>query len=150
MMKYTVTVNPTKRSVTVEYEGYKGTARCCPTDTFDLTVGTELALERAKNKKKMAENKTCGGSVMELVKALEKALPKGQMVLVGNGKELTAKQKAWLHSLTDCEGEGDYDEGYADGYADAMDEIEENTLIEDEVVELTDTIRGLIEEALGV
>lgn len=45
MMNYTVTVNPTKRSVTVEYEGYKGTARCCPTDTFDLTVGTELALE---------------------------------------------------------------------------------------------------------
>ena len=123
MMKYTVTVNPTKRSVTVEYEGYKGTARCCPTDTFDLTVGTELALERAKNKKKMAESKTCNGSVMELVKALEKALPKGQMVLVGNGEELTAEQKAWLHSLTDCE--GDYDEGYNDGYADAQDEYEE-------------------------
>ena len=123
MMNYTVTVNPTKRSVTVEYEGYKGTARCCPTDTFDLTVGTELALERAKNKKKMAENKTCNGSVMELVKALEKALPKGQMVVVGNGKELTAGQKAWLHSLTDCE--GDYDEGYADGYDDALDECDE-------------------------
>ena len=123
MMKYTVTVNPTKRSVTVEYEGYKGTARCCPTDTFDLTVGTELALERAKNKKKMAESKPCNGSVMELVKALEKALPKGQMVLVGNGEELTAEQKAWLHSLTDCE--GDYDEGYADGYDDALDECDD-------------------------
>lgn len=123
MMKYTATVNPTKRSVTVEYEGYKGTARCCPTDTFDLTVGTELALERAKNKKKMAESKPCNGSVMELVKALEKALPKGQMVLVGNGEELTAEQKAWLHSLTDCE--GDYDEGYADGYDDALDECDD-------------------------
>ena len=122
MMKYTVTVNPTKRSVTVEYEGYKGTARCCPTDTFDLTVGTELALERAKNKKKVAESKTYNGSVMELVKALEKALPKGQVVVVGNGKGLTANQKAWLHSLTDCE--GGYDEGYDDGYADAQDEYE--------------------------
>ena len=122
MMKYTVTVNPTKRSVTVEYEGYKGTARCCPTDTFDLTVGTELALERAKNKKKAAESKTYNGSVMELVKALEKALPKGQVVVVGNGKGLTANQKAWLHSLTDCE--GGYDEGYDDGYADAQDEYE--------------------------
>lgn len=140
MMNYTVTVNPTKRSVTVEYEGYKGTARCCPTDTFDLTVGTELALERAKNKKKMAENKTCNGSVMELVKALEKALPKGQMVVVGNGKELTAEQKAWLASIAgvstkcncpccDCD-EGDYesgyDDGYEDGYADAMAEVEES------------------------
>ena len=119
MMNYTVTINPAKRSVTVEYEGYKGTARCCPDDTFNLTVGTELALERAKNKKKMAENKTCNGSVMELVKALEKALPRGKMVIVGNGKELTADQKAWLHSLTDCK--GDYDDGYDDGYADGHD-----------------------------
>ena len=43
-------------------------------------------------------------SAMELVKALEKKLPKGQMVLVGNGNELTAKQKEMLHSLTDCKG----------------------------------------------
>jgi hypothetical protein len=127
MMNYTVTINPTKRSVTVEYEGYKGTARCCPSDTFDLTVGTELALERAKNKKKMAENKTCDGSVMELTKALEKALPKGAIVVVGNGKELTVEQKRWLHSLTGCEGSYDegYDEGYADGYDDALDECGE-------------------------
>ena len=140
MMKYTVTVNPTKRSVTVEYEGYKGTARCCPTDTFDLTVGTELALERAKNKKKAAENKTCNGSVMELVKALEKALPKGQMVVVGNGKELTAEQKAWLHSLTDCE--GDYDEGYADGYDDALDECDDEC---EDCERYSDAMRRIVE-----
>lgn len=138
MMNYTVTVNPTKRSVTVEYEGYKGTARCCPTDTFDLTVGTELALERAKNKKKAAESKTPDGSVMELAKALEKALPKGQMVVVGNG-EMTAEQKKWLRSLAggcDCkchEVDEDeiydrgYDEGYADGYADAEADYEDMT-----------------------
>lgn len=41
MMNYTVTINPTKRSVTVEYEGYKGTARCCPDDTFNLTDGLD-------------------------------------------------------------------------------------------------------------
>jgi hypothetical protein len=123
LMKYNVIVNPTKRSITVEYEGYKGTARCCPTDTFDMAVGTELALERAKVAKRMAETPAKNGSVMELVKALEKALPKGQMVIVGNGKEMTAEQKAWLHSLTDCE--GGYDEGYEDGYADAQEEYEE-------------------------
>ena len=140
MMNYTVTVNPTKRSITVEYEGYKGTARCCPTDNFDLAVGTELALERAKNKKKMAENKTCNGSVMELVKALEKALPKGQMVLVGNGEELTAEQKAWLHSLTDCE--GDYDEGYADGYDDALDECDDEC---EDCERYSDAMRRIVE-----
>ena len=130
-------------------------------------------------------------SVTELVKALEKALPKGQMVVVGNGDGLTAKQKRWLHNLTDCKGgcrcEGEcytedeiedikasayeegyedgqdavddrYDEGYEDGHADgydsgyqdAVDECEENELTEDEVDELTDTIRGLIEDALGM
>ena len=42
-------------------------------------------------------------SVMELVKMLEEALPEGQVVVVGNGEGLTDEQKAWLHSLTDCE-----------------------------------------------
>lgn len=150
MKNYTVTVNPTKRTVTVDYEGYRGTARCCPTDTFNLTVGMELALERAKNKKKAAEGKTYNGSVMELVKALEKALPKGQMVIVGNGKELTTNQKEWLHSLTDCKGgcsckyqcgrgceeceyqytEEDMDtaveEAYGEGYADAIEKMRSN------------------------
>jgi cytochrome c len=133
-------------------DGYKGTARCCPTDTFDLTVGTELALERAKVAKANAEKAkaaTKPKSVMELVRELEKALPKGQMVVVGNGKEMTAEQKKWLASLAgvstkchcsccDCDKDEDayasgYDDGYADGYADAEvdyeDEIEnEETL----------------------
>ena len=127
---------------------------------------------------------------MELVKALEKALPAGQMVVVGNGKSMTAEHKRWLHNLTDCKGgcscEGEcytedeiedikasaydegyedgqdavddrYDEGYEDGhadgydagYSDATDEIEENELTEDEVDELSDTIRNLIKDALG-
>lgn len=148
-MKYTVEVNASKRTVSVMLDGYKGTARCCPTDTFDLTVGTELALERAKNKKKAAESKTANGSVMELVKALEKALPKGQMVVVGNGKEMTAEQKKWLRSLAggcDCEChevdedeiyERAYAEGYEDGYADAEadydDEADDNEVALDRI-----------------
>jgi hypothetical protein len=144
-MKYTVEVNASKRTVSVMLDGYKGTARCCPTDTFDLTVGTELALERAKVAKANAEKAkaaTKPKSVMELVRELEKALPKGQMVVVGNGKEMTAEQKKWLASLAgvstkchcsccDCdeddEYENGYDDGYADGYADAEADYEEGT-----------------------
>jgi hypothetical protein len=37
----------------------------------------------------------------------------------------------------------------AEAFQDAIDECEENTLTEDEVDELADTIRGLIEDALG-
>ena len=93
-------------------------------------------------------------SVMELIKMLEEALPDGQVVVVGKGESLTDKQKAWLHSLTDCECECDgececdccgnceeceyqyteadldreredaYDEGKADGYEEARREID--------------------------
>ena len=195
-MKYTVTINEKSKTVVVNLNGYEGVAKCCETDTFNLQTGIELALERARiaeaNAKK--SNTAIGGkpmSVTELVKALEKALPKGQVVVVGNGDGLTAEQKRWLHNLTDCKGgcrcEGEcytedeiedikasayeegyedgqdavdnrYDEGYEDGhsdgydsgYQDAVDEIEENELTEDEVDELTDTIRTLIEEALGM
>ena len=192
-MKYTVVINEKSKSITVDLDGYKGTAKCCPTDSFNITTGIELALERAKVAKANAEApKTAKPmSVTELVKALEKALPKGQMVVVGNGKELTAEQKRWLHNLTDCKGgcrcEGQcytddeiedikgeaYDEGYEDGkndaddrydegyddghadgydegYQDAVDECEENELTEDEVDELSENIRTLIEEALGI
>ena len=191
-MKYTVTINEKSKSITVDLDGYKGTAKCCPTDSFNITTGIELALERAKVAKANAEKpavKPMG--VMELVKALEKALPKGQVVVVGNCEGLTARHKEWLHSMTDCKGdcscEGEcytdeeiedikadayddgynegyedgensvddrYDEGYSDGYDegydDAMSECEDNELTEDEVDELTDTIRTLIEDTLGM
>ena len=123
-MQYTVTINEKSKTVTVNLNGYEGVAKCCATDTFNLQTGIELALERARVAEANAKKpvvKPMG--VMELVKALEKALPEGQAIVVGNGKGLTTSQKAWLHSLTDCE--GDYDEGYADGYADAQDEYEE-------------------------
>ena len=131
-MKYTVIVNEKSKTVTVDLNGYKGTAKCCDTDTFNLQTGIELALERARVAKSNTENVkkpiTKSGDVMELVKALEKALPKGQMVIVGNGNELSKAQKAWLHSLTDCKGGGytedDLDKAYQEGYEDGKDEGE--------------------------
>lgn len=165
-MKYTVEVNASKRTVSVMLDGYKGTARCCPTDTFDLTVGTELALERAKvakaNAEKVDATATKPKSVRELILELEKALPKGRMVVVGNGKEMTAEQKQWLASLAgvstkchchccDCdEDNGDYesgyDDGYADGYADAEAIIEEETDNEEALARIREVLEdvGLI------
>ena len=152
-MKYQVTINEEAKSVTVNLDGYIGVSKCCPTDSFNLSTGIELALERAKVAKKNAEEKSrvnnhnsSPKSVMELVKALEKALPKGQMVIVGNGDGLTAEQKRWLLSLSGhkcppsrchCEGEcytedeiedirgAAYDEGYEDGRNDADDRYDE-------------------------
>jgi flagellar biosynthesis/type III secretory pathway protein FliH len=134
-MKYTVNIDAEKRTVTVNYKGSIGVAKCCPTDTFDLTTGVELALERARVAHKNANTKATKPTVMELVLALEKALPKGEMVVVGNGKEMTKAQKAWLRSLVggcqcrevdvDAIEQKAYDEGYNDGYADAEMECNE-------------------------
>ena len=55
-MKYTVSINEKKRTVTVNLDGYEGVARCCPTDCFNVQTGVELALERAKVAKANAEN----------------------------------------------------------------------------------------------
>lgn len=124
-MNYVVSVNEAKRTIEVVIDGkYKGVAKCCKSDSYNLQVGIELALERAKVAKANAEAKP--KSVMELVKELEKALPKGQCVVVGNGVKPTKEMKEWLHSLTDCKGisaderkaiaDNAYDEGYAEGY----------------------------------
>lgn len=118
-MKYTVSINEKKRIVTVTLDGYVGKAKCCPTDNFCLSTGIELALERAKVAKKNAEAEKVAPTkpmgVMELVKALEKALPKGQMVLVGEGKELTEAQKKWLADLAGVKPcECDCHEGYTE------------------------------------
>jgi flagellar biosynthesis/type III secretory pathway protein FliH len=130
-MKYTVTINEKSKTVVVNLNGYEGVAKCCETDTFNLQTGIELALERARvaeanAKKPKSAEKPMG--VMELVKALEKALPKGQIVIVGNGNGLTTEYKKWLHSMTDCKGGGytekDLDEAYQNGYADGADECD--------------------------
>lgn len=138
-MKYTVNIDAEKRTVTVNYEGSIGVAKCCPTDTFDLTTGVELALERARVAHKNANTKAIKPTVMELVHALEQALPKGEMVVVGNGSGLTTAHKQWLHSLTDCK--GGYDAGYAVGYA-AGDAkcVQECEEIDDSLVEYEEII----------
>ena len=140
-MKYSVIVNEKTKTITVVLaDGTKGVAKCCETDQFNLTTGIELALERAKVAKKDAEKPksaiTKSGDVMELVKALEKALPKGQMVIVGNGKELSEAQKNYLLSLSGhkCKGkccsdsalDDAYEEGYADGYAEGQADAKES------------------------
>jgi flagellar biosynthesis/type III secretory pathway protein FliH len=166
-MKYTVSVNEKSKVITVTLaDGTVGTAKCCDTDHFNLTTGIELALERAKVAKANAEKPKVAksGDVMELVKALEKALPKGQMVLVGNGDKLTEAQKAWLHSLTDCkcgcecedceyqyteadldrERDDAYEEGKADGYEEARRELVAE--YEAKFEELRDTLHELVNE----
>ena len=146
MTKYTVTIDETKRTITVDLDGYKGTARCCPTDLFDIKVGTELALERAKVEKekatKPATKPATKMSLMEAVRLVEALLPKGEMVIVGNGDYMTKEQKGWLRSLIgdescDCEDciskealeeaiEKAYDEGYEAGYDEGRDEGYDN------------------------
>lgn len=143
-MKYTVSINEKSRTVTVDYKGSKGVAKCCPTDKFDINVGIELALERAKVVHKASkankEAPTAPTSIIGLVEALEKALPKGDMVLVGNGTGLTEAQKKWLANLAgdcycedcncceDCDNDAEdaYDEGYdrgrQDGYTEGYDD----------------------------
>ena len=175
-MKYSVSINEEKQTITVTLaDGTQGVAKCCPTDKFDLGTGVELALDRAKNAQ-AARNKPTPSpspmSVMELVKALEKALPKGEMVIVGNGVEMTAKQKEWLHSLTDCKYscedcrccdnnlytadeledacheayENGHSDGYDKGYADATEEMEQ--MNEEDIEEILDRIRDVLEEVV--
>ena len=156
-MKYTVTINEKSRSITVTLaDGTKGVARCNPSDRFDINTGVELALERAKVASKAKTEPTpapVNPSVMELVKALEKALPKGEMVIVGNGDHLTEKQKSWLRSLAggcsckchevdedDGDYESGYDDGYADGYADAEAKCDDS-----EVEELSEAMKRVRE-----
>ena len=167
-MKYTVSINEKSRSITVTLaDGTKGVARCNPSDRFDINTGVELALERAKVakataiKEKEAKMNNPTPSVMELVKALEKALPVGQMVVVGNGKKLTAEQKKWLATLAgvstkcnchccDCDKsdyEGGYDDGYDDGYADGYADAEAD--YDDSEVEELDGAMVRIREVLA-
>ena len=145
-MKYNVSINEKSKTITVELNGYKGVAKCCDTDQFNITTGIELALERAKVAQKEAEAKknpvTKSGDVMELIKALEKALPEGKMVIVGNGKGLTEEQKNYLLSLSghkckkcccsDSALDEAYEEGYSDGYAEGQADAEENEKSYDE------------------
>ena len=154
MMKYTVTINETKRTITVDLDGYKGVAKCCPTDHFDIRVGTELALERAKVAKKNATAKPATKKIglMEAVKLVESMLPKGNCVVIGNGKELTKQNKEWLHSLTDCKGVCSCNEAkevikaqvskWLEDFTDHLTDVVTDT-ITDEVNELSEAVSEL-------
>lgn len=69
-------------------------------------------------------------SVMELIEALEKALPQGEMVVIGNGEAFTDAHKKWLIQLAggcncncDCKCyEVDEDENYKRGFEEGRDE----------------------------
>ena len=141
-MNYTVAVNENKKTIEVVIEGkYKGVAKCCSSDNYNLQTGLELALERAKFAKANAEMPKVKSaedmSVRELAAIIERKLRKGEVVVIGEGRVPSASQKAVLHSYTDCKGgitkeeldekvNSAYDEGYADGYADAVDEYDED------------------------
>ena len=101
-------------------------------------------------------------SVTELVKMLEEALPVGQVVVVGNGKEMTKQQKEWLASIAgmstkcncpccDCDEDTNdyyasgYDDGYADGYAEAEADSQNNEV--EELSSALTRIREVLDEA---
>lgn len=163
-MKYTVTINEKSRSITVTLaDGTKGVARCNPSDRFDINTGVELALERAKVAKANAEKAkevkptpmASQMTVTMLAKQLEKALPKGQMVIVGNGDHMTEKQKAWLRSLAggcsckchEVDEDEIYDRGYAEGYEDGYADAEAD--YDDSEVEELDGAMERIREVLA-
>ena len=143
MTKYTVTIGEAKRTITVDLDGYKGTAKCCPTDLFDIKVGTELALERAKVEKEKATKPATKMSLMEAVKLVESLLPKGECVIIGNGKELTKQNKEWLHSLTDCKGVCSCNE------AKEAIKSQVSEWLEDLIDNLTDTITDAVTDEIN-
>ena len=133
-MKYNVTINEKAKTITVELDGYKGVAKCCETDSFNITTGIELALERAKVAKRNAESaKTApvatSMTLTELCRQVEKALPNDGVVLIGKGSHLTDSMKKRVLSML---GGGDnsdeieeaYDKGYIEGYNDGVADTE--------------------------
>jgi hypothetical protein len=130
-MNYVVSVNEAKGTVEVVIEGkYKGVAKCNKADNYNLQVGIELALERAKVAKANAEKPKVRNaedmSIRELGAIIERKLGKGQVVIIGEGRVPSAEQREVIHSYSGCKGGYDegYAEGYDDGYSDAYDEID--------------------------
>lgn len=173
-MKYSVSINESKRTITVDLDGYKGVAKCCPTDSFNISTGIELALERAKVAKKTAEAKqnevkptkmATEMTITMLAKQLEKVLPKGGMVVaVGGGDAcLTDEGKRWLAKLAgvscecgcddcDCCSEA-YEEGYADGVTEgrrqALAYIKNNLadMVEEYALDFAENVEALVDDA---
>jgi hypothetical protein len=127
-MKYTVEVN--EKSVVVTLDGYKGVAKCCEGDTFNLQTGIELALERAKVAKANANKSK--PTVAEAIKVLEEYVG-DHIAIVGRGVSLSENQKAELRAYADrlapideCEDEDEYEDYDEDDYEDDYEECEPN------------------------
>lgn len=174
-MKYSVSINESKRTITVDLDGYKGVAKCCPTDSFNISTGIELALERAKVAKKNAEAKqnevkptkmATDMTVTMLAKQLEKTLPMGSIVVAVGGGDmcLSDEGKKWLAKLAGvsckcgCDDDCDccqvaYDEGYTDGVTEGREQalayIKSNLgdLVEKYALEFAESVEALVDDA---
>ena len=142
-MNYTVIVNEKKKEIIVMLDGYKGVAKCCPTDNFNLGTGIELALERARVAKAEAEKPKVETkpdmSVSEAIKVLEKYVG-GHIAIIGGGENISESQKAELRRYADmyaplptpttahrgcrceCSNPEIYEEAYNTGYEEGYDE----------------------------
>ena len=99
-MKYTVTINETARTITVDLNGYKGVAKCCATDQWNITTGIELALERAKVAQANADKPKPTVTVAEAIKVLENYVG-DHIAIVGKGVSLSENQKNELRRYAD-------------------------------------------------
>ena len=99
-MNYTVSVNESKKEIVVMLDGYKGVAKCCPTDNFNLGTGIELALERAKVAKANANKPKPTVSVAEAIKVLENYVG-DHIAIIGGGDHMSESQKAELRAYAD-------------------------------------------------
>ena len=152
-MNYTVSVNESKKEIVVMLDGYKGVAKCCPTDNFNLGTGIELALERAKVAKANAEKPKPTISVAEARKVLENYVG-DHIAIIGKGDHLSENQKRelrrWADTLApvdkccDC---CDCCEDYNEDYDEDEDEIVEDEL--DEISELAARMIKRIREILN-
>ena len=123
-MNYTVSVNESKKEIVVMLDGYKGVAKCCPTDNFNLGTGIELALERAKVAKANAEKPKPTVSVAEAIKVLENYVG-DHIAIIGGGDYMSDKQKVELRAYADRLAPIDEDEDYDEDEYDC-DEYEPN------------------------
>ena len=99
-MKYTVTINETARTITVDLNGYKGVAKCCATDQWNITTGIELALERAKVAQANANKPKPTVTVAEAINVLENYVG-DHIAIVGKGVSLSENQKNELRRYAD-------------------------------------------------
>lgn len=152
-MNYTVSVNESKKEIVVMLDGYKGVAKCCPTDNFNLGTGIELALERAKVAKANAEKPKSAPTVAEAIKVLEDYVG-DHIAIIGKGVSLSDNQKRELRKYADMYAPEDectsYEEGYADGYdkgvKDTLDDLECED--KDEVETCAETLANAIVKIL--